>query len=909
MTVRNNYIGYLELALAALLPVILSALFAWLLKKTRFAAWRYWVQQVVIGLAFSGLAILATEFGIHIEGASINVRDAAPLAAGLLFGGPAGIIAGVIGGVERWFAAFWGAGMYTRLACSLAAVVAGALGAVLHRSAFRGKRPAWWYMLAIGVGAEALHMLLIIWTHMSDLENAFSVALICSVPMITANGLSLMFSAMAASYIENGRIAKDDDFRTSLQVKLHRGLFWSILAAFIASAAFSVVVEGQLAVEESAQQLDSSLDKVAGQLAQELNSGLEEYTEWIAGFLDAGLDGLAALEAGSSDFPWIYVTDMQGTILSTNVPDAADRNINEYGRAAELLAAAGPYTSPYQPSFFDPAEHRIYVSEELQGAKRLVAGYGAAFLSRELQRRAASGALSRNVGIDGALILLDADGRPTGAEEISPSMLEAVRKEAPGVLGTARDSGGQTVFLMHQDIFLPYGTYIALATLPVSEAVFVSSVMSFLTILTEILIFLALFVHLSYLVRREVVSQIHAVNSSLSRITAGDLDEAVRVDSSSEFVLLSGGINATIDALKRYIEEAANRLDQELEFARTIQRAALPSVFPAFPNRKEFDIYASMEAAREVGGDFYDFYLLGDSTLILVIADVSGKGIPAAMFMMQAKTMLNNFTQSGTDVEETFMKTNDALCANNDAEMFVTAWMGALNLETGRLRYVNAGHNPMLMAKAGSPFAYVKPPAGFVLAGIEDYPYTAHELTMEPGDILYVYTDGATEAQNVAGELYGDDRLRESADRAGSATMKEMCDSIRTDVNQFAGEAEQFDDMTMLAVRVHYLEGPDELRAQPDADSPELIRAFLLRALSGMKVPEAGIEAVQKRALAFWRETVMAAGGRQALLKVQRGQARVILTFGCESRPERGPEQAGHHYEDGWNYWTLQIRF
>lgn len=911
MVLREAYLGYLELAAAAALPIALSALFAWLLKRTAFSKFRYWSQQVIIGLAFSMLAILATEFGIHIEGASINVRDAAPLAAGLLFGGPAGIIAGAIGGVERWFAAAWGAGMYTRTACSVATVVAGLFGAALHRTAFRKNRPAWWYMLAIGLGVEALHMLLIIWTHMSDLETAFAVAWTCTVPMLTANGLSLMFSAMAVTYIEHGRLANDAPFRNSLQVKLHQGLFRSIVAAFLATVVFSLAVDVQLAIQQSAKLLKNSLDEVPEQLNVAMQSGLEEYVDWTARNLQSETGEIVIPDdaADGVAIP-IYVTDQEGTILQSNLPGMEGLNVNAYGRAGELLSSEEDvYIGPYQPSYFDPTRHYVYAGTELADGSRLIVGYGQSFLHRELQRRASSGVLTRSVGIEGELTLLEPDGSAQDGMEVGDDIQERIvlHNDAPNTLFTAKGPDGQMVFVMYEGVFLPYGDHIAVAMLPVTEAVFVGSLMAFLTILTEILIFLTLFIHLSYLVRREVISQIRAVNSSLEKLTGGDLDEVVRVQSSSEFAELSSGINATIDTLKRYIADAAARLDQELEFARTIQRAALPSVFPAFPNRGECDIYASMEAAKEVGGDFYDFYLLGESTLVMVIADVSGKGIPAAMFMMRAKTMLKNFTETGLDVAEAFEKTNDGLCENNEANMFVTAWMGALDLRTGRMRYVNAGHNPMLIAPADGPFAYVKPKAGFVLAGIEGYPYKAAELTLRPGDVLYVYTDGVTEAQNLSGELFGEDRLLESVNRARSGSVEELCDAVRADATAFAGEAEQFDDMTMLAVRVNYLEGPEKIWIQPDDGSAERIGEFVEKGLGRMKVPEDGIQRAQEQAERFWREVIIPSGGRQAGLDLHRHHSEVMLTFRCEGEPDRGPDGPVHTYEDGWNVWRLHI--
>ena len=210
------------------------------------------------------------------------------------------------------------------------------------------------------------------------------------------------------------------------------------------------------------------------------------------------------------------------------------------------------------------------------------------------------------------------------------------------------------------------------------------------------------YVFLSVLLDRIVVRGIRKTNATLEKITKGYLNEKVDVRSNREFVSLSDGINAMVDALKDAIAEAAARLDKELEFAREIQRAALPNVFPPYPNKNEFDIFASMTAAKEVGGDFYDFFLLGNngSHVGVVIADVSGKGIPAALFMMSAKTLIKNFAETGMTPAEVFNHTNRELCENNEAGMFVTAFMGILEIETGKFTYVNAGHNPPLIKRA-----------------------------------------------------------------------------------------------------------------------------------------------------------------------------------------------------------------
>ncbi len=200
----------------------------------------------------------------------------------------------------------------------------------------------------------------------------------------------------------------------------------------------------------------------------------------------------------------------------------------------------------------------------------------------------------------------------------------------------------------------------------------------------------------------------------------------------------------TVAALKRYIDEAAARIDKELEFAKNIQSSALPSVFPAFPQRKDFDIHATMHTAKEVGGDFYDFYITDGNILNFLIADVSGKGIPAAMFMMRAKTQLKSLTESGLSMDEVFTRGNNGLCEGNDAGMFVTAWQGGLNLETGLVSFANAGHNPPLVKHKDGSFEYLKSRAGLVLAGMEGLKYKEQELNLSAGDIIFLYTDGVT---------------------------------------------------------------------------------------------------------------------------------------------------------------------
>lgn len=242
------------------------------------------------------------------------------------------------------------------------------------------------------------------------------------------------------------------------------------------------------------------------------------------------------------------------------------------------------------------------------------------------------------------------------------------------------------------------------------------------------------------------------------------------------------------------------RIGAELNVATQIQADMLPRIFPAFPARTEFDIYATMDPAKEVGGDFYDFFLVDDDHLAVVVADVSGKGVPAALFMVIAKTLIKNHAQNRETPAEVFTHTNAQLCEGNDAGLFVTAWMAVLEISTGKLTYVNAGHNPPLLRRAGGSYEWLRSRPGFVLAGMEGMRYRENEMELNPGDRLFLYTDGVTEATDANKELYGDDRLQAALDRQGNVPVRQLLTGIKESIDAFVGDAEQFDDITMLGL-------------------------------------------------------------------------------------------------------------
>ena len=260
-----------------------------------------------------------------------------------------------------------------------------------------------------------------------------------------------------------------------------------------------------------------------------------------------------------------------------------------------------------------------------------------------------------------------------------------------------------------------------------------------------------------------------------------------------------------ISYIRSFVEVTAEkeRIGAELNVATQIQADMLPRIFPAFPERQEFEVYATMNPAKEVGGDFYDFFLVDDDHLAVVIADVSGKGVPAALFMVIAKTLIKNHAQNRETPGEVFTQTNAQLCEGNDAGLFVTAWMGVLEISTGKFVYVNAGHNPPLLKRAGGQYEWLKSRPGFVLAGMEGIRYRENTLELMPGDTLYLYTDGVTEATSSAQELYGEERLQAALNEASELPVSQLLPRIKNCIDTFVGDAEQFDDITMLGLQYH----------------------------------------------------------------------------------------------------------
>ena len=322
-----------------------------------------------------------------------------------------------------------------------------------------------------------------------------------------------------------------------------------------------------------------------------------------------------------------------------------------------------------------------------------------------------------------------------------------------------------------------------------------------------ILLFIA-YLLITQLINKPIKQLIFAV----TQLAEGNLDTRINISSHDELRLLGDTFNKMTGELKKSIEEASHeraekqRISTELNVAASIQASMLPNVFPPFPERGEFDIYALMIPAREVGGDFYDFFFVDKDNLALVIADVSGKGIPAALFMVIAKTLIND-NSSGNSPASVFENVNKKLCENNEMGLFVTAFIGFYNIPTGRFVYVNAGHNPPLLLKDGKSCEFINTTPCVILAFMEDVKYREEELYLKPGDMLFLYTDGVTEAMSHDKELFGEQRLVDALNENKECLPHDLLHAIKHKVDNFACGNEQADDITMLALKIGEIPG------------------------------------------------------------------------------------------------------
>ncbi len=321
---------------------------------------------------------------------------------------------------------------------------------------------------------------------------------------------------------------------------------------------------------------------------------------------------------------------------------------------------------------------------------------------------------------------------------------------------------------------------------------------------------LLIIIGLSLKLTRSLLRPIHVITAEATRFAAENVRTGEKLTNTIKNTDEIGQLADAIDRMELQVHDYVShltrvtaekeRISTELSLAARIQMDMIPSVFPAFPDRKDFDIYASVEPAREIGGDFYNFFLIDETHLCAIIADVSGKGVPAALFMMASTIVLVDNARMGKSPAEILKSANEAICATNREEMFVTVWLGILDLETGKLTTANAGHEYPYLKQPGGAYEMVSDPHSFVVGGLEGIVYRNYEIMMEPGARLFVYTDGVVEATDKDEVLFGTERLLNALNKEPDAEPEKLLANVKESVDRFVADAEQFDDMTMLCL-------------------------------------------------------------------------------------------------------------
>lgn len=381
-----------------------------------------------------------------------------------------------------------------------------------------------------------------------------------------------------------------------------------------------------------------------------------------------------------------------------------------------------------------------------------------------------------------------------------PEEIELVNDDKYGYIASAYspvfNSSGEPVAVVGVDVYMP--------DLQANMREFLVAV-----VVTIMLVVLVAILICFFFVKRKIVNPINKIrDASRSMVENLENEESmeVSVKTGNEIEELFDSFKQMYGDVRDYINQLSvvtaekERIGAELDVAAHIQASMLPCIFPAFPERKEIDIYATMDPAKEVGGDFYDFFMVDDRHLAIVMADVSGKGIPAALFMVIGKTLIKDHTTPGRDLGKVFTAVNNLLCEANSEGLFITAFEGVLDFVTGEFNFVNAGHEMPFVCKADGAFEPYKIRPGFVLAGMEGMRYRAGSMILEPGDKIFQYTDGVTEATNIHNELYGMERLEVILNKVKCGTPHEILPAVKADVDEFVGEAPQFDDITMLCL-------------------------------------------------------------------------------------------------------------
>ena len=867
-----SLITIVKLIISILLPVFISVVIYVLDKRTKFGNIRYIPKQIIIGTTFGIIAILATEYGVPVDGAVLNVRSASPLSAGLIFGWPAGLIAGFIGGIERYFTP---TGDFTRIACTFGTIIAGIVAALVRKFMVDNKRPSWFYGLFVGLVTEVIHMLMVFLNNSGDIQRAYKIVEICALPMILSNGISVMLALFCISSISkrNGTLIFESGKENISQI-FQRWLFIFVVIAFFVTTFSASSFQKSMAKAIALDTLKSNLEDIENDIQDAANRNLVDYSRFLTNELSINLS-TDELKKITKEYHLTEISfiDTNGLIIKSSNKNAKLhiplKNVDkEIYYAEDSSDDAIKFVGMKNENYF------------------IQIGFHPEYFEKQIEEQILHVAQYRHIGQKGFVVICNPEGTVISNTIGNVGKNISILGQNQNIKATQKEVflvtiGNKPCYCMYSKV----NNFVVLVAMTEEEVFFTKKASVYMLAFMETIVFAIFFATIFVLVKVLVVKNIRKINTSLSQITDGDLNVTVDVRDNEEFASLSDDINSTVTTLKHYIDEAAARFDKDLEIAKQIQQSALPSVFPPYPNRKDFSIYASMNAAKEVGGDFYDFYLVDENHLAFVVADVSGKGIPGAMFMMTSKTLIKSFAESGLPVHEVLTNVNTQLCQNNEAGMFVTAWMGILDLQTGLIKFANAGHNPPLVKHKDGSYEFLKGKVNFVLAGMDMVKYKEQELQLQPGDEIYLYTDGVTEAHNSNNELFGENRLLESLNSTKGMSVEDICKKVKEDVDAFVCDAEQFDDITMLCVQLNEIDSYNGITVVPSMETVPQVAEFMETEMEKFEISP---KISMKMLIAIdeiYSNIVRYSGATEAIVSIKKSDNTLKLQFKDNGKP------------------------
>lgn len=736
-----------------------------------------WWKGFWLGIVFTLVSITGYYLGIDVvvPGNSLLIKTnyiftvgnstAGPLIGGLIFGWRAGLISGILSAIFRASVPGYS---FLRWPTAAALLLCGALSSLISRVLFHNKRPKWYFCILSGIFIETFNILLIFLFNLSNITEAYEILTKFDLYSIFFSALTTSLTSLTIALIEHERILPRKKDRNNVSNKVQTTLFGLCVLGLII---LGVSVKGT-ADAKSYEEYST----IASETVTDIGTDIDLYKPKL--FPDEPDDPEIKIEEAKMLNYVDFLTAIKDipnhhhvTTKGYSVIVASKRLQEASEKALDFINSEEGKTEIEKWEWWDPNYVKL-IQEAIENTVIAAPKNYSTFVEYPI-------CVGHKITVNGKWGMSDLGlkSNPTRCDINGYRYVAGFNSEVVDVRGRP--------------------ICFNICMIPESE-VYASSGINFrVALYVDIMVFIAIFSGATYFINHNILRRIQQMDTQLAKIMDGHLDTELHVEGYNEFNNLSDNINLAVGALRNYADDVQHRIDSEMKFARDIQNSAVPT---AFPVEKNYNIYAKMETAKEVGGDFYDYIKMNNGRIMVLVADVSGKGVPAALFMMRAKSLIKSLASTDLPLEEIVTITNNELCDENEQGIFVTAWIGILNPNNGELRYINAGHtNPLI--KRNGKFEIFKNNHNLVLAAFKDYKFKSEITYLQPGDDLVLYTDGVTEANNNLKELYGEKRLLDLVNNANYFNAKQLLDEISDDVVKFADGEEQFDDMTMLILR------------------------------------------------------------------------------------------------------------